>query len=91
MNRERWVSGCECEIPKRASSACSPIDAAFEGYDSLWWKCQSFNQLWKGQGKWLLEAITCKHGDLINVMKLAKVFTVEASPKIRDQDLSPLI
>lgn len=34
---------------------------------------------------------TCKHGDFINIVKLSIPLTIEASPKIRNQDLSPLV
>ena len=38
----------------------------------------------------LRDSIICKHGNLINVIKLTKPFTVKRSPEIRNTDLSPL-
>jgi hypothetical protein len=34
---------------------------------------------------------TCKHGDFVDVMKLAIALTFEAGPEVRDQDLGSLV
>lgn len=39
----------------------------------------------------LRDPVVCKHGDLVNVMEIAKVFAVEAGPQVRDQDLCALV
>lgn len=36
-------------------------------------------------------ALTCKHGDLVNVTELPEVLAIEASPQIRYEDLSSLV
>ena len=35
--------------------------------------------------------LTCKHGDLVNVLKAAVSFTFEASPEVSHKDLGALV
>lgn len=41
--------------------------------------------------KHLGNAVVCKHGDFVDVVEFSEVFTVEASPDVRDEDLGPLV
>ena len=39
----------------------------------------------------LRDSVVCEHGDLIDVMEIAKVLAFEAGPEICDEDLGALV
>lgn len=57
-------------------------------------ECGSLQFMVRHTGRKSLRVVstqTCKHGDLVNVVKLAKSFTVEASPQIRHENLCSFV